>query len=295
MLAYKMSLSPPLAPEPAEQFAEAIASVRTHAVTWRQLFPTHRLPVLSKTPLLIALGLTLTGGQFELRTVGGAMLLFSLLWASLYALNEATDLALEQGKNVPRSFYFALCLLPCLFCALAGSLSMRLLLPFCITTLGQFAYCLPPFRLKRWWWAILLLSGILNPILRLEAGAIWGLHSIPLLAYAAFVSLHLGAALRARSLQRARDARLGYHVVPTGSDILGVLCTASGVCATFLLCRSLVLPGPTIWFLIPCVGIAIYAWSGRAKSMADLRQGWLWFAVLAGIALLILIRERGTR
>ncbi|HLK57599.1 MAG TPA: hypothetical protein VKU00_13625 [Chthonomonadaceae bacterium] len=287
-----MSLSSPLAPEPTETFTEAVAQERTRTASWRQLFPSHRLPVLSKTPLLIALGLTLTGGRFDPRTVGTTMVLFALLWADLYALNEATDLELEQGLQVPRRYLIPLYLLPCLLCIGALCLSVRLLLPFGLTMLSQFAYCVPPFRLKRWWWAILLLSGVLNPILRLEAGAVWGAHSIPLLAYVAFVSLHLGAALRARGLQRARDSGFGYAIAPHGCDLTGILCTLIGIAVVFLLCLQGVLPKQCLYFLIPCIGFAIYAWSGRAKSMSDLRQGWLWFAVLALIALVILLTHK---
>ena len=289
MLLCNMSL--PLAPEPVEQFTETVTSVRTRAASWRQLFPTHRLPVLTKTPLMIALGLYLTGGRFEMRTVGATMLLFATLWAALYALNEATDLAIEQHFEVPRRYLLPLFIFPALLCVLAACLSLRLLLPFCLTVLGQFAYCVPPVRLKRWWWAILLLSGFLNPILRLEAGAVWGQHPIPLLAYLTFVSLHLGAALRVRALQRQRDEGFGYRSAPHYSEIAGIVCTVLGIVGTSLLCWQGILLRPCIYFMLPCVAFAVYAWSGRAKNVADLRQGWFWFALLAFIALIMLLTK----
>ena len=266
----------------------ALSSLRRSAA-WGQFFPAHRLPVLAKTPLLVVLGLYLTGGRFAYATVGATMVLATLLWFFLYALNESTDLALEEGYYVRRRFRILLMGLPILIGVLAACLSLRLVLPFVFTTLGQFLYCVPPMRWKRWWGAILLLSGIMNPILRLECGAIWGVHPIPILAFAAFVSFHLGAALRARVLLRDRDARLSYRVAPSGCETTGILFTALGFLFTFLLCWQGLLPQVSLWFLLPSAAFAIYAWSGRATSVSQLRQGWLGFAILALLALIALL------
>src|SRR2546430_1538452 len=137
-------------------------AVRTEhrAAPWRHLFPSHRLPVLAKTPVLIALGAYLAGGHFQLRTVGATMVVAALLWVALYALNEAADLAIEQRLLVGRSVMPLLLGTTLAVSAASACLSPHLAVLLLLMTAGQCAYSLPPWRIKRWWWAVLLLSGI---------------------------------------------------------------------------------------------------------------------------------------
>src|SRR5579871_5261800 len=79
------------------------STTHTHTrngAVWRQLLPTHRLSVVAKTPVLVALGLFLAGGRFVWGTVGWTLVLAAALWGVLYALNEAYDLAYEDGYEV---------------------------------------------------------------------------------------------------------------------------------------------------------------------------------------------------
>lgn len=269
-----------------EQFAVA----RLRHADWRQMLPAHRLPVLAKTPLLVALGLYLAGGRLAAPHVGATMLLATLLWTILYILNEATDLALEQHCRVGRGRFAALLAGAAMVCLLAGRLEPRLGLLFALMTLGQLAYCLPFPRLKRWWWAVLVLSGVANPILRLLCGAVWGAHGIGWPVYGVFVCLHLGASMRSRGLLRDRDKNLAYHVAPAGLEIAGMLSTGVGFAGAFGLCAGDLLPRLSLPFLLIALAFSAYAWSGRVTSVARLRRGWIGFAVLAIVALAILFR-----
>ena len=67
-------------------------------VKWREIFPKARLLALSKTVLLVSLGLALSGGRFSLQTAG-FVLIATVLWALLYALNELTDHSLEDRRH----------------------------------------------------------------------------------------------------------------------------------------------------------------------------------------------------
>jgi len=260
--------------------------------SWRQLLPAHRLPVLAKTPLLIAVGLYLSGASFDLRSSGLTMVLTVALWAALYAVNEATDLELEHGLHIRRQTRASLRALVAALCAASVLLSWPLAGLLALMAVGQIAYCAPPLRLKRWWWAVLLLSGVLNPTLRLQCGAIWGAHPIPPLAYLAMMGLHLGAAARSRVLLRERDRRLGYHIAPPGTEGLGMACTGIGLLGTGLLCWQNVLPRVCLLLGAVVIPFCVYAWSGRVTNVARLRQGWLWFALLACVVLAVLLAAR---
>lgn len=264
-------------------------SDRTGVLSWLALLPAHRRPVLAKTPLLIAVGVFLAGGRLETRPVLLTMALATALWALLYALNESTDLQQESGILVERRIQILLFLLPIGICLAAACLSPHLGLLFSLMTVGQIAYSAPPLRVKRWWWAVLLLSGVLNPILRLECGAVWGPHAIPLLAYAVLVSLHLGAAIRARTLLKERDRQLAYVTAPDGTEWAGIACMVGGLLGGGLLCLQGFLPRVFLVFLVPASVFSLYAWSGRIRNMAQLRQGWLVFAILALLALAVLL------
>jgi hypothetical protein len=248
--------------------------------------------VIAKTPLMVAVGLYLSEARFAPGAAGLTLALSAALWAALYALNEATDLTLERGLTVSprmRAFLFAPV---CAVCLATAFLSLPLASLFMWMAAGQIAYCAPPLRLKRWWWAVLFLSGVMNPLLRLECGAQWGAHPIPLTAGAVVVSLHLGASMRSRALLRERDRRLGYVVAPPGSEIAGMFLTGAGLLGGAALCAQGALPRVFLLFGPVVVPFALYAWSGRVTSMARLRQGWLWFAVLACLALAILLHAR---
>lgn len=275
--------------EPDERTASSPAIVHKRAAAWAQLLPAHRRTVLAKTPLLVALGLYLAGGHFASPAIWLTMALAAALWATLYALNESTDLVQEHGLMIGAAMQSILFTLPAAVCLLAACLSPTLALLFALMTLGQIAYCVPPFRLKRYWWAILILSGTINPLLRLQCGALWGPHAIPFLAYAVVVALHLGAGLRSRALLRERDRALAYHVAPRGIEWVGMICTFAGFAGAFLLCAQGVLPPLLAPLLALASAFAVYAWSGRETSVARLRQGWLWFTLLAALALVVLL------
>lgn len=242
--------------------------------------------------MLILVGVYASGGRFLSRSVLLTLLLASCLWTVLYALNESADLECEQGyaNDAPRRTLFCgLCLG---ICIAAAWLSPRLTLLLALMALGQAAYCLPQLRLKRRWWAVLVLSGLLNPILRLECGALWGGHAIPMDAYLVFASLHLGASIRSRCLLRDRDRKLGYRVAPPGTEWFGIACTFLGLIGAYYLSAEGVLPRVFALFTTAAACFALYAWSGRVSGIARLRQGWVWFALLSLAALAVLLLEQ---
>ena len=233
---------------------------------------------------MVAMGVYISGGRFDNPAVAVTMIITGLLWAILYAINEATDLALEQQFRIERSMIRTLVALSAVTC-IGGALLSPLLGGLCAAmAIGQLAYCAPPIRLKRYWWAVLLLSGMLNPVLRLECGALWGTHAIPPLAYAAFMSLHVGASIRSRILQRERDRKLSYRTAPSSMKWAGIACTIAGLLGCYGLCLQGVLPHVYLWFTTVAVPFSLYAWSRRVSSVSDLRRGWKWFAILAPIA-----------
>lgn len=259
---------------------------------WSQLLPAHRLPVIAKTPLIVALGIYLTGGRFDTLACWQTMGLAAALWTVLYALNEATDLEDERGLFIAGNRKAALLVAGLAVCLAGFSVSVSLMLLFVLMTAGQCAYCVKPLRWKRFWWAALLLSGGLNPVLRLECGALLGAHAIPPLAYAVFVLLHEGAAMRSRTLQRKRDARLGYHTAPAWLQSVGIAATLLGFVGAFWFCWQGLVPLEFTPMLAVGALFAVYAWSGKARNVGTLRRGWLVFAAMALIALVILFFER---
>lgn len=277
------------------QSAPTLTAVRSESVSgrfisWKDVIPPHRLPVVSKTLVMVALGVYMTGGRFSDPLVWSAMALAAALWAALYTLNEATDIVAEQGGRVAPGMWAVLFGLPFLLCLLALRVSAVLSLLLFLMFLGQWAYCAPPLRLKRHWWAILVLSGGVNPLLRVACGALWGTRELPLLVYLTIICLHIGATLRARLLQRDRDVRLAYSVVPLWSARIGRLCTILGFAGTYALCAQSILPPSFVFYITLSALFSLYAWSGRAKSMAQLRRGWVAFALIAvGIVAALLV------
>lgn len=262
--------------------------VTPYQVERQHLLPTHRVPVVVKTPLLIALGVYLAGGRFDSPAVGLTMVFASALWAILYAINEATDLQQEKGLPVQHRALVWLTLLCCSLCFGAFFVSSLLAPLLMAMTVGQLVYCVPPVRLKRYWWVALLLSGTLNPACRLLCGAIWGTHAIPPLAYATFLSLHLGAAIRSRLLLRERDRKLGYHVAPPHLEWLGWGATLIGLACAYVLCLQGVFPRLFLLFCALATAFALYAWFGNPTNIARLRKAWISFAFLALIAVALL-------
>jgi hypothetical protein len=282
-------LPTPSSPNYAGVARDRLALVALRHAKWRQLLPAHRLPVIAKTPAMIFVGVYVAGGRIESRPVLLTVLLAAGLWAALYALNEATDLEREQGYQVEPRMKIGLVLLCAMLCATGMALSSRLGLLLTLMAAGQIVYCVPPLRLKRYWWAVLLLSGMLNPILRLECGAMWGTRAIPALAYAVFISLHLGASMRSRSLLRKRDARFGYHTAPPQLETMGIACTGAGLAGGYLLCHVGTLPSFCAIFTTFAAAFAVYAWTGRGADISRLRRGWLLFAVLALLTLAVML------
>lgn len=264
---------------------QSLPQNRTYA-TWRQLLPGHRMATVAKTPLLVAFGMYLSGGHFELQTVGVSMLLASLLWAFLYVFNESCDLTCEENYSVSAWTRIILFIIPLVISASGLLVSWQLFMLLMMMTIGQIAYCMQPFRLKRYWWVAPLLSGVVNPVLRMECGAIWGSHPVPAAAIVVLVSIHLSSAIRTRSLQRERDKRFGYLTAPQLSDKAGAFCMAVGLVGANCLCFQKVLPPYLAFATVPAIGFSAYAWSGKVKNMNQLRKGWTWFAVIALVVLL---------
>ncbi len=267
-----------------ESHAHSYAVVDANRATWAQLLPAHRLPVIAKTPIMVALGVYMAGGQFNQPGVGLTMIVTAALWTILYAINEATDLMHEHQMLVARKMRLLLLTSCGVVCASAGCLSLKLGGLCLLMALGQLAYCMPPIRGKRYWWAVLLLSGMLNPILRLECGALWGTHSVTALGYLVFVSLHLGASTRSRVLLRERDRKLGYRIAPPRAEWAGMACTGTGLLGAYGLCWQGVLPREFLLLVTVATLFSIFAWSNKVTNVSRLRQGWLWFAILALVA-----------
>ena len=247
--------------------------------------PSHRLPVIAKTPFLVMLGYYLAGGTFEGSAIYVTMLLVSSLWALLYMLNEAYDLEIEtHGAVSPQTqrVLIGLCLV---ICIVSAWFSPPLALLQSLMLIGQLIYCQPPLRIKRFWWAAPLLSGLLNPALRIFCGAMWGSHPIAPLAIATCLLIHLGASIRSRVLLRERDRRFGYRIAPPKLEWLGILCTAGGLVSGYLLCRNQLVPTPFIIFCPIATLFAGYAWFGNTASIARLRKAWLIFALLSLLAM----------
>lgn len=275
-----------------ESHAHGYAVVASSHAAWADLLPAHRLPVIAKTPIMVALGAYMAGGQFNQRSVVVTMIVTAALWTILYAINEATDLMQEHQMPVARKMRLMLLCLCAVVCMIAGCLSLKLGGLCLLMALGQLAYCMPPVRLKRYWWAVLLLSGMLNPVLRLECGALWGTHSVSALTYLVFVSLHLGASIRSRVLLRERDRKLAYCIAPARTEWAGMLCTGTGLLGAYVLCWQGVLPRVFLLFVTVATVFSFYAWSTKVTSVSRLRQGWLWFAVLALVAFALLYLNR---
>lgn len=276
-------------PHSTQVTLESFAGGACGAATWRQILPPHRISVTAKTPILVALGVHLTGGGFDTPGVWLTMALAAALWFSLYALNEALDLTWEQGLTVDSRRMALLYALPPALCCAAMTISSALFWCFALMAAGQAAYCVRPVRLKRYWWAILVLSGVLNPLLRLQCGALWGSHGIPVAAGLTLVSLHLGATIRARVLLRDRDLGFSYRVAPAHAEWVGMGFTLLGLAGCVILWYQGSIPRLFAPFVALGVAFSLYAWSGRIQSISRLRQGWMWFAVFSLLALAELV------
>ena len=99
-----------------EAHGDGYAVVAKTGASWRQLLPAHRLPVIAKTPIMVALGVYMAGGQFSQLRVALTMIITAALWTVLYAINESTDLAQEHQVRVAgkmRLLLFGVCTLIC--------------------------------------------------------------------------------------------------------------------------------------------------------------------------------------
>jgi hypothetical protein len=231
--------------------------------------------------MLVAIGAYLSGASLSTAGVAWTMALTSLLWTLLYALNEATDQTLEENDRAIARLWLPL------FC---GSLSLSVGAAFIATPLGaytalmvlsQAVYCLPPLRLKRWWWGSVLLSGGVNAVLRVQCGALWGDGHPPWIAYLTVVALHLGASMRMRDLVRRLDRRRGYTPAPAWVGIVGRGSTAVGFAGIAL---------ATCWGVLPrelgivalCGSLfAVYAWEKAPTDPDRLRKAWVLFSLAA--------------
>src|SRR5579862_3592256 len=125
------------------RFLENYAPAGAHRVMWAQLLPQHRLTVIAKTPMLVAVGVYAAGGRFTTVPVALTLLVTAGLWAVLYAVNEATDLQGEQHQVVDfrvRALLAALC---AAIVAAGAAVTLRLALLMAGMVAGQLVYCLP--------------------------------------------------------------------------------------------------------------------------------------------------------
>ncbi len=272
----------------AEKTKRIRNSAQTRMAIWKAIIPVHRLPVIVKSPFMVALGAYLSGATFTWQTIGTTMLLSGLLWAVLYPFNEATDMACEQQRSIPRGTWALFTTLLTVICTVGWFFSHKIGMLLLAMVASQCLYCAPWFRLKQFWWGNVLFSGIVNPLLRLGCGVVWGTHGSTSLFYVGFLALHLGASFRARLLLRDRDRRLGYTSVPNWGHPVGVVTTVIGLLSMLGLILQGELPRIFGLFLGVATLFVSYAWSGRAKSMQELRRGWVLFAVLSAIAILFL-------
>lgn len=254
------------------------------------LVPFDRVLLVSKTPLLVVLGAYVAGATGELSRVGTTAALASALWLFLYAFNEATDACLERSFSVHPSVAQLLASIAVSLSFFALALSPTLAVLFLTMTVGQFVYSLPPLRLKRYWWFIVLVSGVVNPLLRIECGVVLGDHPVPPLVYAAVLLVHIGGASRTRLLRRDRDRSFGYRVAPDWLRFVGCAAAVLGMVGVFAMCLISMLPVRVLPIAFVGLAFTVYAWSGRTTDIAVLRKGWALFAPLAIVAMLMLWR-----
>jgi hypothetical protein len=257
------------------------ASERASWVTVREVLSHLRTPMVAKTALIVCFGAYFAGTTAAWTRVAGAVLVASALWFFLYALNEVWDLVVEKGRPASKLWTIGLGAALAAIILVSLSISPALALLLLLTTLSQAAYSLPPIRAKRYWWMVLLLSGVLNPVLRLQCGAVLGAHALPALAYAAAVLLHVGGAIRTRLLRRARDAGLGYRTVPEYMRFVGMAASGGGLVCVALLCVAGVLPVAFYPLTAAAAIFTGYVWSGRVDDIHPLRKAWLLCAPLA--------------
>jgi hypothetical protein len=257
---------------------------------WWSLVPTDRLFLVMKTPLIMAGGAYLAGASFHSGGLWLTMGLASVIWLLLYGLNESADAACERGLVSAGRYQYWLLGVPLALAASAAWIDPRAAAYLLLMVGAQVAYTLPPFRGKRHWALVVLISGTLNPLLRLQAGAVFGEQAIPLLGYVSLVLLHVGGALRTRLLRKERDLRLGYHTVPDGARYFGAAATILGLLGLGLMGRTGALPILFAIYALLCLPFAIYVWSSRVPDVVVLRKAWLVLAVLALPALLFLAR-----
>jgi hypothetical protein len=247
-----------------------------------RLLPLKRVSVIAKTPLLVAIGAYVSGASLGTPGVAWTMALTSLLWTLLYALNEATDQALEEGDRAMTRLWLPLS------CASVGvsvgaSFIDPVLCPLsALMVMSQAAYCLPPVRLKRWWWGPVLLSGGVNAVLRIQCGVLWGSDHPSWIGYLTVVALHVGASVRMRDLVRGLDRRRGYAPAPEWVGIVGRGSTAVGVAGIAWLTYFTMLPRE--FGLVALCGslFAFYAWQRAPADPEKLRKVWVLFSLAAG-------------
>ena len=244
--------------------------------------------VLAKTPLIVMVGLYLSGGDPAAPEVWFTLLAATLTWATLYALNESADLEIETGQSADRTLKSALLALLAAIILASIFVSPQLAMIILAMVLVQLAYSLPGLRLKRYWWYVIATSGALNPLLRLECGVIWGHQALPLVCYLALVLVHLGGALQTRILRRERDRLLGYQIIPTDWKGISTIPMVTGILLVYGLCWQGTLP--VVCVLFATAGLVFTIISQRITNMATLHKCWVIFAILSVVALIVMYR-----
>lgn len=176
-----------------------------------KLLPVKRVGALAKTALLVSVGAYVTGRRLD-HDVASSVVLATGLWAVLYALNEASDLVYEQKKRLPRVLFVALYLAVVAVVVFSVRENTTFGLLILTMSVSQIVYCVGP-RLKKFWFWALLLSGVVNPILRILAGALVVSDSV-LQILPLVIVVHLTGAMTTRLKNRKKDIVHNYEPIP---------------------------------------------------------------------------------
>ena len=229
-------------------------SDKKEVIRWRDLFPSIRRNALAKTAILIVLGAFLSRAEMSLSLLWTTLLAMAL-WMLLYAINEAWDLRFEQGRQSFRSLWLFLVAVGVVIVS-ESIVSSTVALYFAGMALSQVAYS--RFRLKKHWWFCLISSGVINPVLRIMCGAAFGATTIPVVAYVYFANLHIGGAVITRSLKRARDKSLGYHILPNWVERITQVSQIIGCLLFFAIWQYYHLPASFLVF--QALGLLFMSW-----------------------------------
>lgn len=233
-------------------------------VYWRELFPPSRLLILPRTVAIMAVGQVFSKAEVNGHNVA-LMLIVTAFWSMLYALNEAVDLLVESSKRVPVWIWAVLIGHMALLLALVFILSPATGWIAALMLLSQVLYTVPGLRVKRFWIPTSAIRGVINPYLRLHAGAVLGFSAVPVLISAIVLLLSFGAYIMDKFSKAERDLELGHQRLPIWTFQLGAACSMLGVLGMYLGWISEVsqtgYPFPILFILCNmALGFALWYW-----------------------------------